>query len=72
VTDAARFYLDADLTTSGLRNWAVDNFEASPGLADLNSFHAGLVLSGGKSETARKAELEIEETVFATQNCLPP
>jgi hypothetical protein len=39
VTDAAGFYLDANLAAAGLRGGALDNFEVSTCLADLNDFH---------------------------------
>jgi hypothetical protein len=41
VTDAARFYLDTNLATGGLRDWALDDFEIFTWLADLNGFHGG-------------------------------
>jgi hypothetical protein len=39
VTDPARLDLDADLTARGLRNWALNDFKVSTGLADLNCLH---------------------------------
>jgi hypothetical protein len=41
VTDAARFYLDTNLATAWLRDWALDDFEISTWLAVLNGFHGG-------------------------------
>jgi hypothetical protein len=41
VTDAARFYLDTNLATVWLRDRALDDFEISTWLADLNGFHGG-------------------------------
>jgi len=41
VTDAARFYLDTNLATAWLRDRALDDFEISTWLADLNGFHGG-------------------------------
>jgi hypothetical protein len=42
VTDAARFHLDANLATGGLRDGTLYDFKISTGLADLNGFHADL------------------------------
>ena len=39
VTNATGLDLNADLTASGLRGWAFDDFEVSTGFADLNGFH---------------------------------
>ena len=40
VTDAAGFHLDAHLPASGLRSWALDDFETTSRLADLDGLHA--------------------------------
>jgi hypothetical protein len=39
MADAARFNFDADLAGAGLGNGAVDHFQISVGLADLDGFH---------------------------------
>jgi hypothetical protein len=41
VANAAGFDFDADLATGGLGDWALDYFEISTGLADLDGFHRG-------------------------------
>jgi hypothetical protein len=41
VTNAARLDLDANLTTAGLWDGALDDFEISTGFADLHCFHRG-------------------------------
>jgi hypothetical protein len=42
VTDTASLNLDTNLTPSGLRDRAFDNFEISTRFADLNGFHEDL------------------------------
>jgi len=42
VTNAAGFDLNANLTTGGLRDRSLDDFETSTWLADLNGFHDDL------------------------------
>jgi hypothetical protein len=42
MTNTASLDLNAYLTTTGLRDWAFDNFEISTRFADLNGFHEGL------------------------------
>jgi hypothetical protein len=46
VTDSAGFYLDADLASSGIGDGAIDDFEISTWLADLNRFHEDLLSEG--------------------------
>jgi hypothetical protein len=45
VADAAGFHFDADLATGGFWDGAIDDFEISTGLADLNRFHGKDLLS---------------------------
>jgi hypothetical protein len=39
VTNAARFDFDPNLSRTGLRNFAIDDFEIAAGFADLRDFH---------------------------------
>jgi hypothetical protein len=46
VADAAGFHFNADMTAPGLWNGAVNDFEITFGLADLNGFHGNPFLFG--------------------------
>ena len=46
VADTAGFHLDAHLPAPGLRNRALDDFEITSWLTDLNGFHANSFLYG--------------------------